>query len=158
MSSQASDSDFAKKQYEAILKEAAQYAQKDIETKKAFVLRLKEKATVMFEVEKRDLHELALYMWNELIRYSFTYHKGEFYKLFSTDEKGNYTESTVPNFEHTCDFAEDLGNGISKCNCGRIDIEGVEYEISLAVTDVVEDDFVKDQKEQKKQALDNTTC
>jgi hypothetical protein len=146
-----SDSDFAKKEYQKILKEAAQYAKLDIETKKAFVLRLKEKATIMFKAEERDLHELSSYMWNELSKYDFTYHKGEFYELFSENEKRNYSESSVPNFEHVCEFSENLGKGISKCNCGRIEMEGIEYDVAIQEPEINEEsEFSKDSKDYKK--------
>jgi hypothetical protein len=104
-------------------------------------------------------------MWNELSKYSFTYDKKEFYTLFKETEKRNYNESRVPNFEHECSFDDKLGDGISKCLCGRVEIEGIEYDVSIqepepeAETEFAKDskDYTKSQNKKKSDPYQNKT-
>jgi len=49
------DLDFIREQLDGVLKEASKYADKDNETKKEFVLRVKDKAKKLFELENTPL-------------------------------------------------------------------------------------------------------
>jgi len=136
-----SDVEFAKAEYQKVIKEAADYAQQDTETKKSFVLRLKEKAVIVFDVEKRNISDLSSFIWNELSKYDFTYPRSHFYELFSDPEKGNYSQSSVGNI-HEHEFI----NG--KCECGNIERGGVVYRpIPIVEKD---ESFTEDDKEYQK--------
>jgi len=108
-------------EYNKILHEAMVYGQKDRETKKQFILRLKEKKTTIFEITQRDKHELASTIWHELPD-EFDISEQYFYRLFTEDEKlGGTNFFTNLGELHKHDFVND------ECVCGIFIHNGTLY-------------------------------
>jgi len=87
------DLDFIREQLNGVLKEASKYADQDNETKKEFVIRVKEKAKKLFELENTPLTGLSSYIWNKFDDIQFTINERYFYTLFNETEKGKYSSN-----------------------------------------------------------------
>src|SRR3990167_1991590 len=120
------DLEFIKKELDSTLNEASKYAQKDNETKKEFVLRVKEKALKLFELEGTPLTRLASFIWNKLEEIKFTIHKTWFEGCFTDDEKRNYS-----NKYSTVNFIENKEGILTNPITGQIRINDVTYSPDL---------------------------
>lgn len=120
------DLKFIQQELESTLKEASKYAQKDNETKKEFVYRIKEKALRMFELEGTPMTRLASFIWTKLDDIQFAIARSWFESCFTDDEKRNY--SSKFSSEHFVENAEGiLTNPIT----GQIKINDVTYSPDL---------------------------
>jgi len=118
------DLDFCKEQFESVLKEASIYADKDNTTKKEFILRVKIKAEILFELEHRPKTELASFIWNKLDSIDFSVARPWFEKCFTDNEKQNYSHKFST--EH---FLPTDNNDIEKNPItGQLKINGVPDE------------------------------
>lgn len=122
--SKSKDLQYLQQEYDRVKEEALNYADKDIATKKEFILRLKVKAQLLFEAEERNTSELASYIWNDLTSYGFTIAKSYYSELFTENEKRNYSEKFGT--EHIHEFRN--VDGIEKCLCTAVKIDGIIYE------------------------------
>ena len=126
MSYSRQDVIFVKNELDKVLKEAEKYAQKDNETKKEFILRVKEKVRTLFRIEVRPVSELASYIWNLLDKINFSIARPWYESCFNDEEKRNY--STKFSTEH---FIEE-SNGIERNPVtGQIRLNGVVYSPDL---------------------------
>lgn len=121
------DLEFARNEYNKIKLEAISYSHKDNETKKEFILRLKDKAKIIFEYEERDLHGLSVFIFEDLNAYKFSIDTKYYSTLFSDDEKRKYIKSGVtPDHEH---IFNDVVEGNPACECGAVQLQGYVYTI-----------------------------
>lgn len=120
------DLEFIKKELDSTLNEASKYAQKDNETKKEFVLRVKEKALKLFELEGIPLTRLASFIWTKLDDIQFTIAKPWFERCFTENEKRNY--SNMFSTEH---FVENKEGILTNPITGQIKINEVTYSPDL---------------------------
>lgn len=86
------DIEFICVEIDKIMKEAHKYADKDNETKKEFINRLKEKTIKYFELTNVPIATLASYIWGGLEKIEFSMSRSHFYDCFTDDEKGNYSD------------------------------------------------------------------
>ena len=122
------DLDFVISQLNDVLADASKYATKDNESKKSYVLLLKEKAIMVFDVQKRPHTELASYIWNKLDEIQFSVAKPWFEKCFTDNEKRTYSDKFST--EHFIDTGDNIGlskNPIS----GQLKLNGVTYSPDL---------------------------
>ena len=121
------DLEFVRSEFNSVLREASKYAEKDNETKKQFVLRVKEKALILFEQEKTPITTLAAFIWGQLDKIQFSIAKPWFEACFTDDEKRNYSNKFSS--EHfTIDFLDGvLKNPIT----GQVKIDDIIYSPDL---------------------------
>ena len=120
------DLEFIQKELDSTLNEASKYAQKDNETKKEFVLRVKEKALKLFELEGTPITRLASFIWTKLDNIKFTIAKSWFEGCFTDDEKRNYSDKFST--EH---FIENKEGILTNPITGQIRINDVTYSPDL---------------------------
>ena len=121
------DLEFVRSEFDIVLREASKYADKDNVTKKEYILRLKEKAVILFHQEKRPLAELASFIWKKLEDVEFSIHRSHFYLYFNDQEKGNYSNKF--NIEQ---FIETDREGVLKNpQTGQVQIDDVTYSPDL---------------------------
>ena len=131
---------FVRDEYNKIKSEATEYAVKDNQTKKQYILRLKEKAVVVFQIEERPMTELSSYMWNELSKYHFTYPESHWSELFKESEKRNYVKSSEGKI-HVHQF-DRKSPDVEKCECGAINFQSIVYEEKPPEVEEEEQDLV----------------
>ena len=120
------DLEFVRDQLAKVLLEASKYAEKDNETKKEFILRVKEKTERIFEYEQRPKAELASFIWNVLDRIEFHISRAHFYACFTDEEKGNYSDKFST--EH---FIEREDGLLINPTTGQIKVNDVTYSPDL---------------------------
>ena len=120
------DLEFIQKELDSTLNEAAKYAQKDNETKKEFVLRVKEKALKLFELQKRPVSELASFIWNKLEEVEFSINRAGFSRCFKENEKRNYSDMYT-----STHFIENKEGILTNPITGQIRINDVTYSPDL---------------------------
>ena len=117
---------FVRNELEKVLTEANAYAYKDNETKKEFLLRVKEKTKILFSVEKRSEAELASFIWNKLEAIQFSVQHSWFEKCFTDDEKRNYSHKYS-----TTHFIENKDGVLTNPTTGQIKINDITYSPDL---------------------------
>lgn len=117
---------FIQQELESTLKEASKYAQKDNETKKDFILRIKEKVVRLFELEGTPMTRLASFIYNKLKDIEFEIARPWFESCFTDDEKRNYSDKFST--EH---FVENKEGILTNPITGQIKINDVTYSPDL---------------------------
>ena len=120
------DIEFVRKQLDDVLDEAFKYAEKDNETKKEFILRLKEKAIILFEQEQRAFTELASYIWGRLENIQFTINRSWYELCFSEFEKQNYNLKYA-----TTQFIKNDDGLLVNPSTGQIKVNDITYSPDL---------------------------
>lgn len=116
------DIKFLNDQVDSILGEASRYIDKDITTKKEYILRLKEKIITLFEMTKRPMPELASYISTKLSDIGFQVADSWFYTLFNEGEKANY-----PAHFSTEIFSKWIDRVEKNVTTGQIKIDNIIY-------------------------------
>jgi len=119
------DLEFIKTELNKVLNEASKYADKDNETKKEFVLRVKDKVEKLFELENRPEAELASYIWNKLDIIQFSINHSWFEKCFTDNQKRNYSDKYS-----TTHFIDKEGI-LTNPTTGQIKINDITYSPDL---------------------------